>query len=347
MAILTSNRVNVASATLLIVAGISATCYAYLHKSSPDPKGYQMELVENECTHKSGVIRDDWLELTMVSGSESGTYYPFAHDICVVAKDMDIKIDAVVGHGSLSNMDTVYAGDAQLGMVQLDILSLINDCIEKIENERDISAPCKDVYAKYRESVDYLASMYLEEVHVIVKRDSGLTYQDIRKDKEKIIYASGGSYITALNLFDGEKRIKQNMRDVPHHLSQGTIHAIVRVVGKSKAIGDEYGKQMADIEFVTVPFVTVKDEYGTSTYEEAILEYGWMEEPIRTIGVRSILIANNRDARNKTAICTLSKILHSPFYLSALNEYGHPKWRNVMALQEIPDDWGRFDCSTQ
>jgi len=337
----------VAYATLLIVAGIIAICYAYLHKSSPDPEGYQMELVEDECTHKSGVSRDDWLELTMVSGSESGTYYPFAHDICVVAKDMDIKIDAIVGHGSLSNMDAVYADDAQLGMVQLDILSLINDCIKKIKNTRSISAPCKDMYAKYRESVDYLASMYLEEVHVIVKKGSGLTYQDILEDKDIVIFASGGSYITALNLFDGEKRIKQEMRDVPHHLNQGNIHAIVRVVGKSKAIGDEYEKQMTNIEFVTVPFVAVKDEYGTSTYEEAILEYEWMEESVRTVGVRSILIANNRGTQNKTAICTLSKILHSPFYLSVLKEYGHPKWRNVLALQEIPDDWGRFDCSTQ
>ena len=90
----------------------------------------------------------------VISGGVDGTYVRIVSDLSAVLDDGDrLRVLNVLGKGSLQNMaDILYLKGIDVGIVQSDVLAY---------------AKSQHVFPGVEQSVQYIAKLYDEEVHVL------------------------------------------------------------------------------------------------------------------------------------------------------------------------------------
>ena len=77
-------------------------------------------------------------ELTFTTGSETGTYYGFGTVLAGQISDKtDTTVTAIVGAGSKGNIEAMDLGDAQMGLVQSDVMAYAYNGTSLFENKID------------------------------------------------------------------------------------------------------------------------------------------------------------------------------------------------------------------
>ena len=75
-------------------------------------------------------------ELTFTTGSETGTYYGFGTVLAGQISDLtDTTVTAIVGKGSKANIELMDVGDAQMGLVQSDVMAYAYNGTSLFENK--------------------------------------------------------------------------------------------------------------------------------------------------------------------------------------------------------------------
>ena len=242
-------------------------------------------------------------KMTIGTGGTSGTYYAYGGVLGQYIKN-HAKIDVVVvsTDGSKANIQSIDAGDYQLGTVQSDVLAYAWEGTRSFESEGKI------------DSFRVVAGLYAEAVQLITMDPEIKSVADLAGKKVSIgapgsgVYFNAVDVLTAAGLTEADIQPQyQSFADSTDALKNGQIDAAFIVAGPpTPAItelcttndaylvpidGEIAEKLMADCPFYTVHAIPA----GT---------YPGQDEDVNTVTVKATLIvdakASEEDVYNLT-----------------------------------------------
>lgn len=159
----------------------------------------------------------------IMGGSLTGTNAALAWDMAkLFDKGYDLRVLPLLGRGSIrTTEDILYLQGIDAGMVQADVLDFFSEL---------------DVFPNIRERLKYITAMHQEEVHVVVRRDSGFQHlEDLRGKKVNFGPHTSGTFLTSSVIFD-RKGIAVEQLTEPYDfalqkLKDGEIDAMMRIAG--------------------------------------------------------------------------------------------------------------------
>ena len=278
--------------------------------------------------------------ISIISGNPNATYLTIAYDLSDVLDDGDnFRILPVVGKGGGQNINDVrFLKGIDLGITQSIILNeyRANNTIGNIDN-----------------SIDYIAKLFNEEMHVVVRADSGITSLE-QLDGKKVNFSDvgSGSQLSSRDIFArlGVHPIEVNMgqSDAVQRLKTGELAATILIAGKPAGL---MGKLRASqgLRFLPVAFAKpLQTDYLPAVLTHA--DYPGMIEQghdINTIAVSAVLICFNwppdSDRYRRIAdfvdrfFPKLGELQKPPH---------HPKWRETNLAAVLPG-WNRFPAATE
>ena len=243
-------------------------------------------------------------KMTMGTGGTAGTYYAYGGVLAQYIKNHgDIEVVVVSTDGSKANIQSIDAGDYQLGTVQSDVLAYAWEGTRSFESEGKI------------DSFRVVAGLYAEAVQLITMDPEIKSVADLAGKSVSIGAPGSGVYFNAVDVLAAagltENDIKaqyQSFADSTDALKDGKIDAAFIVAGPpTPAItelcttndaylvpidGDIAAKLMADCPFYTAYSIPA----GT---------YAGQTEDVQTVTVKATLIvsasASEEDVYNLTA----------------------------------------------
>jgi TRAP transporter TAXI family solute receptor len=278
--------------------------------------------------------------IAIVSGNLNATYLTIAYDLSAVLDDGDdFRVLPVVGKGGGQNIrDVRFLKGVDLGITQSILLNTFRRTNE--------IGPLAD-------KIVYLTKLFNEEMHVVVRADSGITSLE-QLGGRKVNFSDIGSgtqlstrdIFTRLNIQAEEVNVGQ--ADAFEQLKSGDIAATINIAGKPTAA---MGKLKPDdgFRFLPIPFPKqLQDDYlpATLTREDypGMIPAG---QEIDTIAVGAVLIAYNWPKGSDRYRRIENFVNH---FFPKLAEFQkpprHPKWREANLAATLPG-WARFEAAEQ
>lgn len=275
----------------------------------------------------------------IMAGSATGTYSRFCQDVADALDEAGkLRVMCVLGLGSVQNVsDIIFAKKVDAGIVQSDVLSAL-----------------KNVGLAGVDRIQYVSKLYNEEVHLLVRQETGATsITDLAGKTVNIGREGSGTAMTAGIILDSlgidVRRVQLGNSDTQEALRTGTIDATFYVAGQPVNFFKNLPEAIkADTRFISIPFNNDLSEKG---YLRAQLQPGAENEyqfllpaggPVDTIAVGAVLAVygfgsdSPRYAGNKAFVNALFNsidVLKSGPY--------HPQWTNV-DIRESLSGWTRF-----
>jgi TRAP transporter TAXI family solute receptor len=278
--------------------------------------------------------------VSIISGNPNATYLTIAYDLSDVLDDGDnFRILPVIGKGGGQNINDVrFLKGIDLGITQSIILNeyRANNTIGNIDN-----------------SIDYIAKLFNEEMHVVVRADSGITSLE-QLDGKKVNFSDvgSGSQLSSRDVFArlGVHPIEVNIGqgDAIQKLKTGELAATILIAGKPTGL---MGKLRASqgLRFLPVAFAQpLQNDYLPAVLTHA--DYpGMIEEghDINTIAVSAVLICFNwpQDSDRYRRIGDFVDRFF-PKLGELQKPPHHPKWRETNLAAVLPG-WNRFPAATE
>jgi uncharacterized protein len=273
--------------------------------------------------------------VSIVTGSPSGTYIQFAHDMSSVLDKMDgnMRIMSILGKGSVQNVkDILHLRGVDMGIVQSDVMRYFSDSGEL---GRDI-----------QRRLVYITKLYNEELHIVAGPGFN-KIEDLAGKKVNFAESGSGTQFSAKIIFNllklkvDEVNVPQN--DGLEQVKSGQIAATLFVAGRPATAVSRLAKDPA-YKLLAVPYTReLENDYlparlDSSDYPNLIPE----GQRIETIAVGAVLAVFNWDRGNdryrRTVAFTeqlfqnLANFQKSP---------RHPKWKEVNFAAPLPG-WTRF-----
>jgi TRAP transporter TAXI family solute receptor len=278
--------------------------------------------------------------IALISGNPNDTDLSIAYDLSDVLDDGDnFRILPVVGKGGGQNIkDVRFLKGIDLGITQSIIL-----------NEFRASNEIGNIDDK----IDYITKLFNEEMHVVVRADSGITSL-AQLDGKKVNFSDVGSgtQLSSRDIFArlGVHPIEVNMGqdDAVQKLKTGELAATILIAGKPAGL---MGKLRASqgLRFLPVAFAKpLQADYLPAVLTHA--DYPRMIEEghdVNTIAVSAVLICFNwpPDSDRYRRIADFVDRFFPK--LAALQKPPHhPKWRETNLAAVLPG-WNRFPAATE
>ena len=271
--------------------------------------------------------------VTIISGGIDGTYIRIASDLAAVLDDgATLRVLPVLGKGSLQNIaDILYLRGVDVGIVQSDVLAYVRQ---------------RHLYPNIEQSVQYIAKLYDEEVHVLVRKDI-TRIEDLAGQPVNVDLAGSGTAMTASLMFEqlGIRPQTTNL-DQPtalEKLKRGELAGIVFVSGQPVRLFQNISPG-SGLHFVSVPLT---DELA-QTYLPAELSHasypGLVDDgtPVATIAVGSVMAVFAFPSSNER-YGKITRFVDAFFakFPELLKPPRHPKWKDVNLAARVPG-WNQF-----
>jgi uncharacterized protein len=285
-------------------------------------------------------------DMSILSGATSGTYYQFGLDISTLVKTRCGKsITVRESTGSLDNLRRLRSEQAtQLAIVQQDVLDYLR------MSERG-DARIKDWIAKFK----YVHALYPEEVHIVVRRDSGLrTLADLAGKRVVTGQPGSGTSLTATFILAGLSKFtevqlspREGILRLLDLAGGERVDAVFYVAGKPVPLltgkdGLITERHLRQLSFVRIPRQEVPSWYDAAELAPSV--YPWLERTVDTVSVRSVLIAYDFQKEQCANIAMVARLIEDN--LDDLERFGHEKWRDVRLDAKVPG-WARYGCVAQ
>lgn len=274
--------------------------------------------------------------VAVISGNLNATYLTIAYDLSAVLDDGDnFRILPIIGKGGGQNIrDVRYLKGVDLGITQANLLNRIRRTGEL--------GPIDDKFV-------YLAKLFNEELHVIVRADGGISSLDQLAGKTVNFSDVGsGTQLSTRDIFErlGLRVTEVNMgqADAFEALKRGEIAASVLIAGKPAAAT---AKLRAAEGFRLIPVSYAQplqaDYLPTTLTSEDYPGLIAPGERVETLAVSTILFAFNWP-RNTDRYRRIQRFVDA--FFPRLAEFQkpprHPKWRETNLAATLPG-WKRFD----
>jgi uncharacterized protein len=273
--------------------------------------------------------------IAIVAGNPNATYLTIAYDLSDVLDDGDnFRILPIIGKGGGQNIrDVRFLKGVDLGITQSIILNEFRESGE---------------IGKIDDRIVYIAKLFNEEMHVVVRADSGIgAITDLNGKKVNFSDVGSGSQLSSRDIFKrlGTAPVEVNMSqgDALEKLKTGELAATILIAGKPAGAMGKL-KAADGFRFLPVPFAKPLQ----TDYLPAVLghnDYPGMVESgqdINTIAVGAVLIAYNWP-KDSDRYHRIAKFVDAFFpKLAELQKPPHhPKWRETNLAALVPG-WTRF-----
>jgi TRAP transporter TAXI family solute receptor len=163
--------------------------------------------------------------LTFTTGGETGTYYGFGTVLAGQISDKtETTVTAIVGAGSKGNIEAMDLGDAQMGLVQSDVMAY--------------AYQGTSLFDKKIESFSTVAALYMEQVQIVTLNPDIKTVADLKGKKVSVGAAGSGTYFNAVDALEAYglseadiQPVYQSFGDSTESLKDGKIDAAFVVAG--------------------------------------------------------------------------------------------------------------------
>jgi TRAP transporter TAXI family solute receptor len=278
--------------------------------------------------------------IALVSGNLNGAYLSIAYDLSAVLDDGDnLRILPVIGKGGGQNIrDVRFLKGIDLGITQSNLLNAFRRSGE-IGNIDD--------------KIVYITKLYNEEMHFVVRADSGITSMEQLEGKRVNFSDIGsGTQLSTRDIFErlGIKPIEVNMgqADGAEALKRGEIAATILIAGKptgsTSKLKTSDGFKILPVAYAKplqndyLPAVLTHDDYPS------LIKEG---ETVDTIAVGAVLIAYNW-SRETDRYRRITKFVEA--FFPRLAEFQkpprHSKWRETNLNATLPG-WTRFAAAEE
>ncbi len=278
--------------------------------------------------------------VAIISGNPNGTYLSIAYDLSAVLDDgNDFRVLPIVGKGGAQNLrDVRYLKGVDLGITQSIILNTFRKNKE---------------FGNIDDAIAYIAKLYNEEMHLVVRADSGITSID-QLDGKKVNFSDVGSgtQLSARDIFErlGLKPIEVNMGqgDALKKLQTGEIAATILIAGKPAGSVAKV-KAAEGFRLLPVPFAKeLQADYLPAKLTSQ--DYPNLIEPGRavdTIATGAVLIAYNWP-RNTDRYRRIANFVEHffPRLADFQKPPRHPKWKETNLAAVVPG-WKRFPAAEE
>ena len=273
--------------------------------------------------------------IAIVSGNPNATYLTIAYDLSDVLDDGDnFRILPVIGKGGGQNIrDVRFLKGIDLGITQSIILNEFRENSE-IGNIDD--------------KIVYITKLFNEEMHVVVRADSGINaLEDLKGKKVNFSDIGSGSQLSSRDIFRRlglqVQEVNMGQGDALEKLKTGELAATILIAGKPTGA---MGKLRAadGFRFLPVPFAKpLQSDYLPAVLGNA--DYPGMVEAghdVDTIAVSAVLIAYNwpKDSDRYRRIAKFVDVFF-PKLGELQKPPHHPKWRETNLAAVVPG-WTRF-----
>jgi TRAP transporter TAXI family solute receptor len=273
--------------------------------------------------------------IALVSGNLNATYLTIAYDLSAVLDDGDnFRVLPVVGKGGGQNIrDVRFLKGIDLGITQSILLNTFRRTNE---------------IGSIDDKIVYLAKLFNEELHLVVRADSGI--ERIEQLAGKTVNFSdvgSGTQLSTRDIFTRldikATEVNMGQADAFEKLKSGEIAATVLIAGKPAAAMGKL-RSSDGFRFLRVPYAKqLQDEYLpamlTGDDYPGMVKRG---EGVDTIAVGAVLIAYNWPKWTDRYRRIDSFVQH---FFPRLAEFQkaprHPKWREANLAATLPG-WTRF-----
>lgn len=282
---------------------------------------------------ESPTVRANAGTVGVISGGVDGTYIRIAADLASVLDDGDqLRVLPIIGKGSVQNIaDILYLRGIDIGIVQADVLAY---------------AKRQHLYPGIEQSLQYIAKLYDEEVHILARKDiTGI--QELAGQKVNVDVRGSGTAMTAEVLFAGLGITPQLTNDdqdtALEKLKRGEIAAVIYVTGKPArlfaAVGPDTG-----LHFVAIPMTQpllenyLPAEFTHADYPSLVPEGSTVETA--AVGSVMAVYAWQPGTERYNKVARFVDAFFSKFH-QFLKPPHHPKWKDVNLAAQVPG-WTRF-----
>jgi TRAP-type uncharacterized transport system substrate-binding protein len=273
--------------------------------------------------------------LVIVSGGLESTDLAVTHQLSTVLDDGDdLRILPVVGAGGARNIrDVRFMKGIDLGITQTNVLA-------RLRQSGEIGG--------LDDKIVYLAKLFNEELHIVVRTDSGFDgIEQLAGRTVSLGPAGSGTQLIAHDVFErlgiAVQEVNMAGTDAIDRLATGEIDAVALIGGKPiPAVAQRNGLRLLAIPFAKplrdefLPASLTSDDYPT------LVEAGGR---VDTVAVGTVLIAYNW-AKDSDQYKKIRKFVGA-FFPQIGKLQGpphHPKWREVNLAATLPG-WTRFSAA--
>jgi len=274
--------------------------------------------------------------IAVISGNLNATYVTIAYDMSAVLDDGDdFRVLPVIGKGGGQNIkDVRFLKGVDLGITQSNLLGYY-----KRTNE---IGPIDD-------KIVYIAKLFNEELHLIVRADSGIaSIEQLSGKRVNFSDIGSGTQLSTRDIFERlgivAEEVNMGQADAFEALKRGDIAATILIAGKPA--GSMIKLKAAD-GFRILPVAYPKPLH--TDYLPATLttdDYPGLIAPgqkVETVAVSAVLIAFNWP-KGSDRYRRIEKFIEN--FFPKLAEFQkaprHPKWKEANLAAVLPG-WKRFE----
>ena len=284
----------------------------------------------------------------IVTGSKTGTYYQIGKDLAkYVAPNACINLKVLNSNGSIDNAQKLRSPEyrnVKFAIVQNDVLQELKKMATRNPRIQDLV-----------DNLRVIAPLYNEEIHIIARADSNLTYfSDLRGKRISIGKRRSGTAMTSLLLYkelfgtemEQTQAVNSDFDNALRDLQNRNIDAIIKVAGQpvnrlSKRMDAGASKYIKLLSY---------NMNGNSSYYKTVIKassYPWLKNDIPTLSTKAYLITfNYKNPRERRYIKAFVRSLRQKLPMlqsksSSANNTPHPKWKQVsdMCGASLPGGW--------
>jgi uncharacterized protein len=276
----------------------------------------------------------------IISGNPNGTYLSLAYDLsAVLANDENIRVLPIVGAGGGGNIkDVRFLKGIDMGITQSVLLN-------RYKRTNEIG-PIDD-------KIVYIAKLNNEEMHLVVRSDSGIeSIEQLAGKKVNFSDIGSGSQLSNQEIFSRLNikvtEVNMGQADGFEALKRGEIAATILIAGKPtgstrtlrstdgfKILPVAYSKALQD-DFL--PAVLTHEDYPN------LIAPG---QKVDTIAVVCVLIAYNWP-KETDRYQRIARFVEA--FFPRLEEFHkkprHPKWKEANLAATVPG-WKRFEAAEE
>lgn len=278
--------------------------------------------------------------ITIVSGNPNATYLSIAYDLSAVLDNgNEFRVLPMIGKGGGQNIrDVRYLKGVDLGITQSNLLNYF-----KRTNE----------IGNIDGQIVYIAKLFNEELHLIVRAESGITsIEQLGGKKVNFSDIGSGTQLSTRDIFEkiGVKPIEVNMSqgDAFEALKKGEIAASILIAGKptgsTRTLKASEGFRILPVAYSK----PLQNDYLPTTFTHE--DYPNLIEPgqrVDSVAVGAVLIAYNWPKGTDRYQRTVKFVEQ---FFPRLAEFQkaprHPKWKEANLAATLPG-WKRFDAAEE
>ena len=273
--------------------------------------------------------------IAIVSGNLNATYLTIAYDLSTVLDDGDnFRVLPVIGKGGGQNLrDVRFMKGVDLGITQSILLNSLRRTNE---------------IGSIDDKIVYIAKLFNEEMHLVVRADSGIeSIEQLAGKKVNFSDIGSGTQLSTRDVFDRLKikveEVNMGQADAVERLKSGEIAATVLIAGKPAAAMTKI-KASDGFRFLPLPYAkSLQDEYLPALLTNE--DYPGMVPPgdgVETVAVSAVLIAYNWP-KGSDRYRRIDKFVQQffPKLADFQKPPRHPKWRETNLAATLPG-WTRF-----